>query len=464
MVEDLIKLVLGLQNTISDLNSKIEKLSLEIENLKRQLAEKSTKKHSGNSHKPPSTDLYKPKNKNTSRIPTDKKSGGQPGHKGSTLEMTSTPNQIIDHYPENGCPQCGGTISLSGCTLSSVRQVVDIPPVEPIVTEHRVYKHDCQCGCQVVASAPAGVQSSVQYGNRVKSLINYFSVRQYIPFKRTQEIFHSVFGLSLSEGTIGNVLLKSGKLLAPIYKSIKSELEQSEVVGSDETGIKVMGDKSWGWTWQNDACTFISICETRGFVNIASLFPNGFPKSTLVSDALASQLKTLAAKHQLCLSHLDRDLDFLMELYPFDDWSMKMKTLLKKAIRLKREMSPEDYYIEQELRNKIEQELSALLIEDISLDYPKVHTLKNRFVKNRDHIFTFLYEPKVPPDNNGSERAVRNFKVKQKVSGQFRSPSGAESFAIVRSVIDTFIKKGMKVLDSLEFALHIATQTKLYTT
>ena len=97
------------------------------------------------------------------------------------------------------------------------------------------------------------------------------------------------------------------------------------------------------------------------------------------------------------------------------------------------------------------------------VDYPKAETLKKRLVKNRDNIFTFLYEPSVPPDNNSSERAVRNFKVKQKVSGQFRSSHGANSFAIIRSVIDTFIKKGADVLGTMEFALKISTQTKAYT-
>lgn len=464
MIDYLVKLVLSLRNTIADLLAKIEILSSDVERLERQLAEKSTIKHSGNSHKPPSSDLYKPKSKNTRRTPTGKKPGGQVGHKGNTLDMTTEPDFVIPHYPEGDCPYCGEAISSTDCTLSYVRQVVDIPPVTPIVTEHRMYKHDCQCGHQVVANAPAQAQGPVQYGLRVKSLINYLSVRQYVPFKRTKEMFQSVFGLSISEGTIGNVLQQSGKLLLPIYKSIPKELEESKVVGSDETGIKVMGDKFWGWTWQNDGCTFISVCETRGFINIARLFPNGFPKSTLVSDSLAAQLKTQAAKHQLCLTHLDRDLDFLIELYPFDDWSMKMKTLLQKAIRLKRVMEPDDYDHEHELRNEIERELSAFLAQDIPIDCPKVQTLKKRLVKNRDHILTFLYEPEVPPDNNGSERAIRNLKVKQKVSGLFRAPSGAESFAIIRSVVDTFIKKGMKVLDSIEFALYIATQTKSFTT
>ena len=462
MIEKLLDIVAELQIKIDELQKRVDELTVENEMLRQQLKDKSTKRNSGNSHMPPSNDMAKPKNKNTRRTPSGKKPGGQKGHKGHTLSEVADPAHTIKHFPEGACPKCGLPISQGQCSLAFSRQVCDIPPIKPEFTEHKVYAHNCHCGQCTLATVPPGVSAPVQYGNRIRSLVAYLNIRQYIPYRRIQEMLRGVFNIHLSEGTIGNILKGSGDGLIPVYESIKAELESARVVGSDETSLKVNGEKHWGWTWQNNGCTYISISPTRGYAAVKALFPDGFPNATLVSDSLAAQLKTPAKQHQLCLSHLDRDLDLLIELYPFT-WPDRMKSLLRDAVRLKRSMAPGRYDPMNGQVLEMEKKMTGLLSEDIPVDYPKAETLKKRLVKNRDNIFTFLYEPSVPPDNNSSERAVRNFKVKQKVSGQFRSSHGANSFAIIRSVIDTFIKKGADVLGTMEFALKISTQTKAYT-
>jgi len=126
-----------------------------------------------------------------------------------------------------------------------------------------------------------------------------------------------------------------------------------------------------------------------------------------------------------------------------------MKQLLKEAIELKSQHCLEDYLQPNEKVMRIQSRLNELLQIELSDKHKKVQTFINRLNKNHNTILTFLYHPKVPPDNNGSERAIRNAKVKMKVSGQFKAFAGAHRFAVLRSVIDTAIKNSQNVLDAL---------------
>jgi transposase len=184
---------------------------------------------------------------------------------------------------------------------------------------------------------------------------------------------------------------------------------------------------------------------------IEEYFPGGFLHSFYVSDCWASQLKTPAKAHQLCIAHLLRELlNFEKSLK--DSWSVKVKELLYRALSLKDRMSIEDYQNPPEEVSMLNKELDGLLSADASGFHRKEQAFIKRLQKHRQSIFTFLLYPNVPPDNNGSERAVRNVKVKTKVSGQFRNAEGkgADRFARIRSVIDTTLKNGQDVFAALE--------------
>jgi transposase-like protein len=175
-----------------------------------------------------------------------------------------------------------------------------------------------------------------------------------------------------------------------------------------------------------------------------------------VSDCWASQLKTKAKAHQLCTVHLLRELlNFEKSLQ--DDWSVKMKELLYRAITLKRTMLAEDYQNPPEEVAILNRELDELLAVDISGFHQKEQAFINRLKKLRQSIFTFLLYPNVPPDKNASERAIRNVKVKTKISGQFRNAEGkgAERFAKIRSVIDTTLKNKQDVFFALKCLANI---------
>ncbi|MDR2679804.1 MAG: transposase, partial [Tannerella sp.] len=235
------------------------------------------------------------------------------------------------------------------------------------------------------------------------------------------------------------------------YAAIRERIIESEVVGSDETGCRVNGKKHWFHVWQNSMLTFIVSFANRGHRVIEEYFPGGFLHSFYVSDCWASRLKTAAKAHQLCIAHLLRELlNFEKSLQ--DSWSVKMQGLLYRAIVLKRTMLAEDYRNPPEEVALLNRELDELLAVDVAGFHQKEQAFICRLQKHRQSIFTFLIYPNVPPDNNGSERAIRNVKVKTKVSGQFRNSEGkgAERFAGIRSVIDTTLKNGQDVFFALK--------------
>lgn len=136
---------------------------------------------------------------------------------------------------------------------------IDIPKIEVQVTEHQVYRKRCTaCGHETTGSFPSSAKAPASYGNNIESLIGYLHTRQYIPFKRMQEFFNEVLHVPISEGGIHYLLNKLAKKAVPAYQMIKDKLKAGTggFVGSDETGVKVAGDKHWAWTWQNEKTTF----------------------------------------------------------------------------------------------------------------------------------------------------------------------------------------------------------------
>lgn len=445
-----------------EFSNKVEKQLNELKEDIRVLKEENQRlksQNSRNSSRPPSHDFGRTPRQKSLRKPSNKKSGGQKGHKGTTLFQSPKPDQVIKHTPAPYCPGCGKVHSADALKLQSKRQVVDIPPIQATVTEHQVYQLQCNCGCVSKGEFPAGVTAPVQYGNRLVSFVSYLSTRQYIPFGRLPELLECICNVSLSEGTIYNMLDRVANSLLPVYEGIKQDVAKAKVVGSDESGVKVNNSNYWTWTWQTDSETYITIKPSRGYVTIENEFPDGFPTAILVSDSLSTQLKTPALLHQLCLAHLMRELNAFIEASK-NEWAMLLKALFEKAIELKKELTPEQYNNPPEEVELINKAFGTLLDLPLQENVPKLPAFQKRLIKWRDAVFTFLQYQDVPFDNNGSERAIRNIKVKQKVSGGFRSERGAETFAITRSAIDTWIKRTVNIFDMLNLHLNAANNNE----
>lgn len=429
----------------------ITSLSEKVALLLELQQKKGVKKDSHNSHLPPSSDITS-KTKSLRRK-SERPSGGQKGHSGNTLEMSATPDRIID-LKSNFCGRCGGSLTAGEFVLQARRQVVEIPPIKPIIQEYRQYLCTCPgCQHQQLADFPATVVAPIQYGSSVQALTAYLSVYQYVPFRRLKSLFSQVFNLEMSEGTIKNLLDKAAVKAEFVYDRIKLEISASKAVGSDETGAKVNGQKWWIWVWQNICNTFLVASPNRGSKTLNEVWENGLPKATLSSDRWAPQLKFPAGGHQLCLAHLMRDTIYLREKenHEFAD---KFKQLLSKVFqvcRTNRERTKPCSLIEGEV---LERELNqALMIVIDREQYPESAKFQRAMIRHRNSLLPCLYDLEIAPDNNGSERAIRNIKVKQKISGQFKT--GQKVFCVLRSVIDTLVKRKLDVLPQLNQIMKI---------
>lgn len=431
------KRILELEKEVASLKSLVQQLLQEIERLKHP-------KNSRNSSVPPSRDENRPFKTQSLRTSDGKKPGGQVGHEGSSLKMVNNPNFVIDHKP-SFCKQCGNELSDTQTELIMCRQVVDIPPILPQYTEHRVFRTMCTCGHHTESSFPLGINAPISYGSNVEATIAYMHTRQYIPFERMSEYFSDVCNMPISQGSICDILERFAQKAAPAYQLIANKVEASEVVGSDETGAKVNGKKGWFWTWQNKLATFIVFSNNRGTATINTNFENGFENAVLVHDCWKSHFETNAKTHQLCTAHLLRELKYFEERYK-SAWATAFKEMLCEALDLKKTLKPQDYCYPINQRTTLEIKLALLLQSSLPPKMEEIQTFQNRINRYEKYLFSFLYYPEVPPDNNASERAIRNIKVKQKVSGQFKTQRGAEIYAIVRSVTDTCIKNGQNIL------------------
>ena len=443
IIEDLKRIILMQAKELA----KIPLLIARIEALERELARYKTKKDSNNSSLPPSKDENRPPRTSSLREKGNRKAGGQPGHEGKTLEMTDNPDEIVEHRA-CFCPECGKDVSNQPFEFFGKRQIIDIPTIKQVVTEHRVYRCMCTCGKIVKSDFPVGVDSPVRYGKNIETLIGYLSVRQYLPFKRLQEMLNDIFAVQISEGGLHWLLNRLASKGVDAYEMIRQNILHSRVIGTDETGVKINGKRHWFWTWQNNRATYIVASDNRGTTTINENMSGISKEAVLVHDCWKAHFQTPVKKHQLCTAHLERETKYLEERYKAN-WPIRFRTMLKNAHKLKKQLAPSLYYYPSQLRTDLENELECLLKEPLDPNHKEMVSFQKRIIKYRDHVFTFLYHPDVPPDNNGSERAIRNVKVKQKISGQFKILNAAENFAILRSIIDTAIKNNQNVVGAL---------------
>lgn len=431
----------GIEEKLEALFVRVDKLETENKQLreenttlKERLSHYETPKNSKNSSKPPSSDFPKPPRTQSLRKKSGRKPGGQAGHKGTTLKMVKHPTFIEEHC-SNYCTCCGNNLSDVTGTFGGRRQVIDIPPIQPVVTEHHIYHKQCSCGVINKGSYPKSVNAPVSYGSNVQALATYMHARQFMPYDRLREFFNAILGLKISSGGLNYLINKFVKKATPYYDQIRDNLLSHTTIGADETGTNINGKLHWAWVFQNAQSTFLSVHEKRGYDAIEKIMPEGFKNNTLITDCWKPYFKTEAGNHQLCTAHLLRELEFFIQKYPNSNWASKMKSLIIKALKIHNDNCTDKIGITQIFKN-----FAKLLGKKISETMKEVNSFKKRLLKYADYVFTFLKHPEVPPDNNASERAVRNFKVKQKVSGFFKSIEGANAYAIQRSIIDTAIK------------------------
>jgi len=432
---------------LSSKDRDILKLKRENQALREQLSqyEKPTK-NSHNSSIPPSQESIPSRELRRTvslRKPSGRKSGGQPGHAGATLEQVPNPDRIARHAPDY-CRQCGRPLPDELSELLGARQVIDLPEIKPTVTEHRIYGKPCSCGCYNRGTFPDEAKAPVCYGPNIRALISYFHTVQCIPYERLTEMFGDCFHVEFSQGTIKNILHSMQEASGGMYEQIRSRITQSPVVGADETGAHVQKKLHWIWGFQTDKLTYLYHDPARNKTAIDKYFPQGLPHSTLVTDRFAPYFRCFVKDHQLCLAHLLRELNYLSELDKNQNWSSRLKELFQEAIHKRKTMDWESIPVEDLFKR-----LDDLLLEPLYTVHQDFGRLQRSLLKHRDSIFRFLSNPDIPYDNNASERAIRVFKIKHKVSGCFRSDEGADMYTQLLSIADTSKKNGKSRFQAL---------------
>lgn len=437
--------------------SELEKLSHAellkyIKNLQRNIKQEKPPKNSNNSSISPSTEIAnpKPKKNQSLRKKSDRKSGGQKGREGVTLKQSDTPDEIVPlSYTLTSCKKCGFDLSATVAKLKEKRQVLDLKlsSIDKKITEYQSFTKECpQCGYENHDNSfSSSVTPNISYGVTITAIVSYLSVSQYMAHKRIVSLLKNLFHLNISEGTITTLLSKASKLSQGEIDTIKTTLEKAKIVGIDETGCKIDAKKYWHWTFQNYQNTLIVANKSRGTVVINDTFENGFKDACVVHDNYSSYSSLKCKSEQLCLAHKLRDLNFAIDC---DDSKLAkgLKRLLKEAIKDdKEDLTPNQRVA---LKAQYDKSLEHLLT------MPTIHKSEtdkqvNSLTKSKDKIFTFLLDEDIPPDNNASERAIRNVKVKLKVSGQYKSLEGAKNYANIRSIIDTSRKRGLNEFESL---------------
>jgi transposase/uncharacterized coiled-coil protein SlyX len=439
---------------ISRLNHRLGSKDREILKLKRQVNslqgrlseyEKPTK-DSHNSSVPPTQEPISSRALRRTvslRKKSGLKSGGQPGHTGFTLPPAPVADHIVEHAPQY-CRQCGSPLPDELSESLGTRQVIDLPEIKPIVTEHRIYGKQCSCGCYNKGTFPDQAKAPVCYGPNIRAMIVYLHTVQCIPYERLCEVLRECFHVALSQGTVDNILASMRQASDEMYEQIRLRVTQSSVVGADETGANVGSKLQWIWSFQTDKLTYLYHDASRNKKAIDKHFPEGLPDSTLVTDRWMPYFNCPVKEHQLCLAHLLRELTYLSELDKNQVWSSALKELFQEAIHKRKIMIWEDIPRE-DLFKRLDDLLNCPLY-DLHEDFG---ILQRSLLKHRDSIFRFLYHPDIPYDNNASERSIRVVKIKQKISGGFRSEKGADVYTQLLSIADTAKKNGKSRFQAL---------------
>lgn len=454
------------QSLVNDVLSRsLVRKDAEIEKLKARIAElesgaKPVPKTSANSSVPPSGNPIGVPHTQSLRKPSGRKTGGQKGHQGSTRLQAENVTGVERWYPAAVCPQCGKPLDMDAATVCARRQVVDIPlPIAAEVFDHLQMQVKCSCGHCCKGQFPENVNAPVSYGPNIMAMTSYLSTYQNVPFKRLTHLYETIFGLHISEGSVSNMLNAMRRLSKKPYEMIRQKVAAGKVAGADESGVNVSGKNNWLWTFQNAVATFLAFDRSRSHDVVNKHFSKDEQGGMVwVTDRLPAYFMGDVGMedHQICIAHLLRNLTYTMQAFPDDAWSLDMLDLLRDSVHQRNQGN-----IGTEVRAKKEERLDELLArppvysngdgKDTELD-----KLKKGIAKHRDHIFTFLTNPEVPPTNNDSEKALRPAKTKLKVSGCFRSETGAENYATVASVIQTAVKNGQNPFEVLRVIATLA--------
>jgi transposase len=389
------------------------------------------------------------------RPPREGAKRGPPfGHVG-TSRRRAGPDWVVLCQPTH-CGACGEDLTAAPQERVGVRQVVELPPVQPVVLEAWRYAATCpHCGATTPADYPAGFEPTRVFGPHLEALWTYLHEQHHVSYARLATLGRDLWRLAISQGALANALRRVATRLRPQAAAIREQVRASPTIGSDETSARVNGRTRWQWVFQTPTASYHVIVPRRNGEVVQDFLGAAVPE-TWVSDLWKPQLAARAERHQICLGHQLRELQYVVDKEQ-SVWARECQALFRLAIHRAHQRDQGKLWgaAYWAAVRKIEAGCDALLARPV--EGAEASRLWVRFRAHREHLFVFLYDPRVPPTNNASEQALRHSVVHRKVTGGFRSDWGADAHAIVTTVLDTARKRGEHLLTPLQAALGAPT-------
>ena len=422
-------------------------------------------KDSHNSSLPPSSDRFVRQPKSL-RKKSEKKSGGQDGHPGSSLQWSASPDEVVCQQVEQ-CQACHHDLHTVAACHVECRQVVDVPAPHVVVREYRAEQKQCpHCGTITAAAFPKEVAAPIQYGPTIGATAVYLVHQQLLPLARASEVMADLLGIRMSEGTICELIQRCAAHLTWVEQQIKVALIQAEVIHQDETGLYVAGKRYWEHVTCTPTLTHYHVDPSRGQPALEAIGILPQFKGISIHDGWGSYF-LYECEHAACLVHILRDLLFLSEEHG-EIWANALKCLLldmKEATEQAREQGKlwldplevidwEDQFLKLlDLGDQLHPHALAPPGTRGRCKQSAARNLLDRLRKHQKAMLCFLKDLRVSFDNNLAERDLRMIKVQQKVSGCFRSLAGAQAFSRIRGYLSTLRKQGLPLLSALQATL-----------
>jgi transposase len=405
--------------------SDLERLSKE-ELIELVLRLQRPQKTSRTSSKPPSTDRKQQREKS-------QPGGAKPGHEGHSRILSDTPDEVIDHRP-GWCSCCGAALmtDLPSETVS-LHEQVDLPEVKPLITQHRRLAVRCPaCTTRVVAPVPQAARGT-PFGPRLHAVATYLKTYQALSYQRLQGALADLFGLTLSQGGLMNLLRRAQGRFAEGRAWAVAALRRAAVVASDETGVRIEGANAYHWVFHSPHAVVHQAAATRGACVVRAMM-DGHRPAVWLSDRYTAQ-QGHGAAHQTCLAHLARDVAYAVEVSD-DPVPWRLQLWLNAVFALSGQVTTLAPSTLLAKRRTLERQLAGLLAAASSCDLTQA--LQAKISRAREQLLTFLdYPGQVAATNNACERALRPAVVQRKVTNGYRAMWAAEGEAAVRTVIDT---------------------------
>jgi transposase len=460
-----------LRELLAERDARIAEQDAEIAVLREQLAAvrsqvadlaAQVKTNSRNSSKPPSSDgLAKPAPKSL-RGKSGRRPGRPEGQPGATMELTDHPDKTVRHRPAR-CGCCGKSLKKAPVTAVERRQVIDIPPVKAVTTEHQMMTVRCGCGCETKAQAPDGVTAPVQYGPRIMGTGIYLWHGQFLSRDRAGQALSEMFGCAPSPGALAAAAKKTAGLIAPALQAITRHLIACEVVHFDETGFRTAGRLAWVHSASWGKFVLVTVHAKRGKDGMKAAGVLPFFRGIAVHDAWKPyDTFDEVAGHALCGAHVLRELAAVTETGTAPDkaWAQQaIDALLALDEAAGAARTAGQAAIDPETRRKHEDWYRQAAATGIALNagrtgklQKKRHALATRMQDREADYLRFARDLRVPFTNNRAEQDIRMAKLRIKISGCMRSMTGAEEFCAIRSYLATAARHSISALDALTSA------------